>query len=89
MNMFDSFKVIIASSIICCIALKLFGKDWKRVEDYIGTRTGAQIRSHAQKYFLRIEKELNGEMPEEGLSHGSDLFDGESPVDEEKESVIP
>ena len=47
MSMFDSFKVIIASSIICCIALKLFGKDWKRVEDYIGTRTGAQIRSHA------------------------------------------
>jgi hypothetical protein len=30
------------------------------VEDHIGTRTGAQIRSHAQKYFLRIENELNG-----------------------------
>jgi hypothetical protein len=29
------------------------------VEDFIGTRTGAQIRSHAQKYFLRIEEELN------------------------------
>lgn len=43
------------------IALKLFGKDWKKVEDHIGTRTGAQIRSHAQKYFLRIENELNGE----------------------------
>jgi hypothetical protein len=28
-------------------ALKLFGKDWKKVEDFIGTRTGAQIRSHA------------------------------------------
>jgi SHAQKYF class myb-like DNA-binding protein len=41
------------------IALKLHGKDWKKVEDFIGTRTGAQIRSHAQKYFLRIEQELN------------------------------
>ncbi|CDW77411.1 myb-like dna-binding shaqkyf class family protein [Stylonychia lemnae] len=40
-------------------AIKLFGKDWKKVEDHIGTRTGAQIRSHAQKYFLRIEKEIN------------------------------
>ena len=29
------------------------------MEDFIGTRTGAQIRSHAQKYFMRIEKELN------------------------------
>jgi hypothetical protein len=24
-----------------CIALKLHGKDWKKVEDFIGTRTGA------------------------------------------------
>ena len=37
----------------------MHGKDWKKVEDFIGTRTGAQIRSHAQKYFMRIEKELN------------------------------
>ncbi len=29
------------------------------MEDFIGTRTGAQIRSHAQKYFIRIEEELN------------------------------
>ena len=34
-------------------------KDWKKVEDFLGTRTGAQIRSHAQKYFLRIEDELH------------------------------
>ena len=25
-----------------------FGKNWKKVEEHIGTRTGAQIRSHAQ-----------------------------------------
>ena len=40
------------------IAIKLYGKSWKHVEDYIGTRTSAQIRSHAQKYFSRIDKEL-------------------------------
>ena len=37
----------------------MYGKDWKKVEDHIGTRTGAQIRSHGQKYFMRIENELN------------------------------
>jgi hypothetical protein len=35
----------------------LYGKDWKRVEQHIGTRCGAQIRSHAQKFFNRIESE--------------------------------
>ena len=27
--------------------LTLFGKDWKKIEDHIGSRTCAQIRSHA------------------------------------------
>jgi SHAQKYF class myb-like DNA-binding protein len=40
------------------IAMSLFGRDWKKVEQHIGTRSGAQIRSHAQKFFNRIEKEL-------------------------------
>ena len=38
-------------------AISLFKKDWKKVESHIGSRSGAQIRSHAQKYFTRIEKE--------------------------------
>ena len=40
-------------------ALKIHGKNWKKVEDYIGTRTGAQVRSHAQKFFLKVQKKLN------------------------------
>lgn len=32
-------------------ALNLYGKSWKKVEEYIGTRTASQARSHAQKYF--------------------------------------
>lgn len=40
-------------------ALKIFGKNWKKVEEHVATRTGAQIRSHAQKFFNRIQKELN------------------------------
>ena len=35
----------------------MYKRDWKKVEIFIGTRSGAQIRSHAQKFFTRIEKE--------------------------------
>jgi len=34
--------------------MRLFGKDWRRIEEYIATRSCAQIRSHAQKYFNRL-----------------------------------
>jgi SHAQKYF class myb-like DNA-binding protein len=38
--------------------LKKFGKNWKKVEEHVGTRTGAQIRSHAQKFFNKLQKEV-------------------------------
>ena len=39
-------------------ALRAYGKDWYRVEAYIGgTRSSAQIRSHAQKFISKLEKE--------------------------------
>lgn len=40
-------------------ALKIYGKNWKKVEEHINSRSGAQIRSHAQKFFNRIQKEQN------------------------------
>lgn len=40
-----------------CQALKMYGKDWNQIQDFIGTRTSAQIRSHAQKYFSKLFKE--------------------------------
>jgi len=39
-------------------AINVHGKNWKKVEEAVGSRTGAQIRSHAQKYFLKLEKEV-------------------------------
>ena len=33
-------------------ALRLYGNNWKEVQSYIGTRSGPQIRSHAQKFFI-------------------------------------
>ncbi len=41
------------------LGLELFGKDWKKIENHVITRSGAQIRSHAQKYFIKIGKESN------------------------------
>ena len=37
-----------------------FKKDWRSIERHIGTRTCSQIRSHAQKYFMRLEKQHSG-----------------------------
>lgn len=37
--------------------LKKFGKNWKSIEEYVGTRNGAQVRSHAQKYFNKLGKD--------------------------------
>ena len=37
-------------------AIQLFGKDWKKVQQYVGTRTSTQARSHAQKYFFKFER---------------------------------
>jgi SHAQKYF class myb-like DNA-binding protein len=35
--------------------LALYGREWKRVAQIIPTRTSAQVRSHAQKYFHHFE----------------------------------
>lgn len=37
-------------------ALKQFGKNWKKVEEHVATRTSTQARSHAQKFFANIMK---------------------------------
>ena len=40
-------------------AHSMYGKDWKKIKNHVGTRTGLQIRSHAQKYFKKRDKEKN------------------------------
>ncbi|KAI2491933.1 hypothetical protein MHU86_22611 [Fragilaria crotonensis] len=37
--------------------LKIFGREWKKVAERIPTRTSAQIRSHAQKYFAKLARD--------------------------------
>jgi SHAQKYF class myb-like DNA-binding protein len=36
--------------------LELYGKGWKKIASLIKTRTVVQIRTHAQKYFLKLSK---------------------------------
>ncbi|KAK3150451.1 hypothetical protein QOZ80_3AG0233350 [Eleusine coracana subsp. coracana] len=37
-------------------AMQLFGRDWKKVEQFVVTKSATQIHSHAQKHFLKIQK---------------------------------
>ena len=37
--------------------LRKFGKDWKEISKLLRTRTSIQIRTHAQKYFLKYPEE--------------------------------
>ena len=39
-----------------------YGRDWKKVEEIVKTRTGSQVRSHAQKFFNKIQKEEKEKM---------------------------
>ena len=36
-----------------------YGNEWKRVQSVIKTRSSTQARSHAQKFFLRMKKEIS------------------------------
>ncbi|BBG97582.1 Homeodomain-like superfamily protein, partial [Prunus dulcis] len=42
-------------------ALQLFDRDWKKIEAFVGSKTVIQIRSHAQKYFLKVQKKGTSE----------------------------
>jgi SHAQKYF class myb-like DNA-binding protein len=42
-------------------ALHMFDRDWRKIEAFVGSKTVIQIRSHAQKYFLKAQKNGTGE----------------------------
>lgn len=54
-------------------ALKLYGRAWQRIEDHIGTKTAVQIRSHAQKFFTKLEKESVSKGIPMGQTHVIDI----------------
>lgn len=36
--------------------LEMYGKSWKKISQVVTTRTVVQIRTHAQKYLIKMEK---------------------------------
>lgn len=67
-----------------------YGKDWKKVEQYVRTRSGSQVRSHAQKFFNKLQKGSNaaahegsGEGQGRRQEHSETEFDFEREVNSE------
>ena len=56
--------------------LEMHGKGWKKIAAYIKTRTVVQIRTHAQKYFLKLQKARQGHENNGVLIEGKSLFGG-------------
>ena len=43
-------------------AIAKYGKNWKDVQKYVGSRSSAQARSHAQKFFLKLKAIKNSKL---------------------------
>ena len=61
------------------LAVKEYGKDWKKIESFVKTRSSTQARSHAQKVlkdelYANLDEEINRL---ERLYHFSDAIDSE------------
>lgn len=79
-------------------ALKVYGREWKKLATVIPNRTSAQIRSHAQKYFSKTEQgnvhashELHSSSSLSSSVDSPPLFDEQVPPEfyaEQMESIL-
>jgi len=68
--------------------LKMHGREWKKVAEKITTRTSAQIRSHAQKYFSKLAKESGHLHSYDGYIAGRNLLVSHNSMDTLGESSV-
>jgi SHAQKYF class myb-like DNA-binding protein len=59
-------------------AIFIYGNEWKKVQNYLKTRTSSQARSHAQKFFLKVRKDLRLDTYFPGVKLSNDINDEKS-----------
>lgn len=67
------------------VGLLTHGKNWKMVEQVVGTRTASQVRSHAQKFFNRLDREQL-KMERKARGKANEDSEHEDPQEELEES---
>ena len=53
----------------------VYGNEWKKVQEYIKTRSSTQARSHGQKFFLRMKKLMKKNGEKDNLKNTEEIFD--------------
>lgn len=56
-------------------ALRLYGKDWDKIQEMVGTRDAAHCRSHAQKFLIKLQKNLDGKSPKRDIENAQIYHD--------------
>ena len=51
------------------IGCYLYRNDWKKLQTYIKTRTIPQIRSHAQKYLIKLSRKYSIKLSQKKFTH--------------------
>ena len=57
-------------------AVHIFGKNWIKVAKFISTRNSTQVRSHAQKFYMREEQKVHPMHPMSTLDKTTQYGEG-------------
>ena len=69
-------------------ALNKYGNDWKEVQEHVGSRSSSQVRSHAQKFFLKLktfkDESLGLDLTSNDIKNFSDIINKIKEYEQEK-----